>query len=64
LVIWLPAHCPEFNLIELYWRHLKDLACSNKLRDSIQDVLASAQHFLNVQNNCISKFRITFSKQL
>jgi len=64
LVIWLPAYCPELNLIERYWRHLKDLACANKLHDSIQDVFASAQHFLTEQNNSTSKFRITFSKLL
>ena len=64
LVIWLPAYCPELNIIERYWRHLKDLACANKLHDSIQDVLASAQYFLSEQNNSASKFRITFSKLL
>jgi transposase len=64
LVFWLPAYCPELNLIERYWRHLKDLACSNKLHDSIQDVLASAQHFLTEQNNITSNYRLNFSKQL
>ena len=44
LVIWLLPYCPELNLIERYWRHLKYLACANKLHDTIQAVFASAEY--------------------
>lgn len=62
LVIWLPPYCPELNLIERYWKHLKDLACANKLHNSIQEVVASAEYFLSQQNNLASNLRLTFSK--
>ncbi len=64
LVIWLPPYCPELNLIERYWRHLKDLACVNKLHNSIEEVVASAEYMLAQQNDLASSFRLTFSKQL
>ena len=46
LVIWLPPYCPELHLIERYWRHLKDLACANKLHSSIEEVAASTEYML------------------
>jgi len=64
LVVWLPPYCPELNLIERFWRHLKDLTCANKLHDTIQDVIASAEYFLAEQNSQVSKFHLSFSKIL
>jgi hypothetical protein len=64
LVIWLPPYCPELNLIERYWKHLKKLACVNKLHDSINDVVASAEFMLTQQNDLTSVFRLSFSKLL
>jgi len=64
LVICLPPYCPELNLIERYWKHLKDLACANKLHNSIEEVVASAEYFLSQQNNPTSNLRLTFSKFL
>ena len=64
LVIWLPPYCPELNLIERYWRHLKDLVCANKLHNTIQDLLLSTQFFLAQQNDLNSNFRLNFSKLL
>lgn len=64
MVLWLPPYCPELNLIERYWLHLKNLACANKLHDTIQDVLVSAEFFLTEQNSQDSKFRLSFSKLL
>ena len=64
LVIWLPPYCPELNLIERYWKHLKDLACANKLHNSIEEVVASAEYFLSQQNHPASNLRLTFSKIL
>lgn len=64
LVIWLPPYCPELNWIERYWKHLKELACVNKLHDSMDDVLASAEYMLTQQNDPTSVFRLSFSKLL
>ncbi|MBM4427585.1 MAG: hypothetical protein FJ031_10125, partial [Chloroflexi bacterium] len=64
LVIWLPPYSPELNLIERYWKHLKELACVKKLHDSIEDVLASAEYMLSQQNDPTSIFRMSFSKLL
>ena len=64
LVIWLPPYCPELNLIERYWKYLKDLACANKLHNCIEEVLASAEYFLSQQNILSSNLRLSFSKLL
>jgi len=64
LILWLPPYCPELNLIERYWKHLKELACANKLHNSIQEVVTSAQFMLSQQNDLTSNFRLLFSKIL
>lgn len=64
LVIWLPAYCPELNLIERYWKHLKGLACANKLHNSIEEVAQSAEFMLRQQNDLSSSLRLQFSKNL
>lgn len=64
LVVWLPPYCPELNLIERYWKHLKELVCANKLHNTIEEVVASAEYFLSQQNNLASHLRLTFSKFL
>ena len=64
LILWLPPYCPELNLIERYWKHLKLLACANKLHNSIEEVVASAEYMLSQQNNPASNLRLTFSKLL
>lgn len=64
LILWLPPYCPELNLIERYWKHLKELACANKLHNCIEEVVASVEYFLLQQNNPSSNLRLTFSKFL
>ena len=64
LILWLPPYCPELNLIERYWKHLKDLACANKLHNSIAEVVASAEFMLSQQNDPASSLRLLFSKIL
>ena len=64
MVIWLPPYCSDLNPIERFWRHLKDLACANKLQDSIQDVVQAADHILNEQNNPKSTLCFHVSKNL
>jgi transposase len=64
LVIWLPPYCPELNLIERYWKHLKTLACVNKLHNCIEEVVASAEFMFSQQNDLASHLRLLFSKIL
>ena len=64
LIIWLPPYCPELNLIERYWKYLKELACATKLHDCIEAVVASAEFVLTQQNDPASHLRLTFSKDL
>ncbi len=62
MVIWLPPYCSDLNPIERFWRHLKDLACANKLQDNIEAVMKSAELILNKQNLATSDLRFLLSK--
>lgn len=64
LVVWLPAYCSDLNPIERFWRHLKDLACANKLQDNISEVLKSAEHVMMEQNRPGAPLRFRVSKYL
>jgi DDE superfamily endonuclease len=64
MVMWLPAYCSDLNPIERFWRHLKDLACANKLQNGIDDVMCTVNIVLNEQNNPISSLRFHVSKNL
>jgi transposase len=50
-VFWLPKYCPQLNLIERFWRHLKDLACANKLDLSIDSLADRVRTILDFQNS-------------
>ena len=43
MLVWLPPYCSDLNPIERFWRHLKDLACANKLQDKMENVVASTE---------------------
>jgi putative transposase len=62
MVIWLPPYCSDLNPIERFWRHLKDLACANKLQDNIESVVKSAELILTKQNLATSDLRFLLSK--
>lgn len=64
MLIWLPPYCSDLNPIERFWRHLKDLACANKLQDQIENVVANAEKILNAQNLSTSTLRFLLSKNL
>lgn len=64
MLVWLPPNCSDLNPIERFWRHLKDLACANKLQDKIEDVVTSAEKILNQQNMARSTLRFLLSKNL
>ena len=61
MVIWLPPYCSDLNPIERFWRHLKDRACANKLQDTIEAVMDSAEQALVEQNLIVhlSSFRVS-----
>ncbi len=64
MVIWLPTYCSVLNPIERFWRHLKDLACANKLQSGIDNVMCTANRILTNQNDPNSKWRFRVSKDL
>ena len=61
MVIWLPPYCSDLNPIERFWRHLKDLACANKLQDTIDAVVHGAETVLVEQNlpEASTSFRVS-----
>lgn len=64
MFVWLPPYCSDLNPIERFWRHLKDLACANKLQDNIEAVVKSAEKILSEQNLPASDLRFLLSKLL
>jgi putative transposase len=64
MLVWLPPYCSDLNPIERFWRHLKDLACANKLQDNIEAVVTNAENILNAQNLDNSNLRLRLSKNL
>lgn len=64
MVVCLPPYCSDLNPIEHFWRHLKDLACANKLQNSIDDVKKAVVKILTEQNNPASNLRFHVSKNL
>ncbi len=62
LVFWLPPYCPTLNPIERFWRHLKDLATANKLFLTFESLLHKLHWGLDVQNDLLHPFRLSFSK--
>jgi len=64
MFVWLPSYCSDLNPIERFWRHLKDLACANKLQDNIEDVVNSSEKILHELNLPTSDLRLLLSKIL
>lgn len=64
MVIWLPPYCSDLNPIERFWRHLKDQACANKLQDTIEAVMDSAEQALIDQNRAEQASCFHFLKYL
>jgi len=63
-VIYLPPRCPDLNPIERYWRHLKDLACANKLFLDLESLAAAVRQILVAQNQPGHPLRFEFLKDL
>lgn len=61
-IIWLPSYCAELNPIERFWRHLKDLACANRLWSNLQELIVAVEKVLHLQNDPDYEHRFTLSK--
>lgn len=64
LPLFLPAYCSTLNPIERYWRHLKTLACANRLFPSMHTLVASVLLNLKQQNDQHNRNRFTIRKDL
>jgi transposase len=62
LPLFLPKYCSQLNPIERFWKHLKSLACANKLFSDMQALVASVEQSLQNQNDLQSDTRFMFLK--
>lgn len=60
-VIWLPPYCPDLNLIELIWGHLKRIALANVLFTTIDDLVAAFQRGVQLANVDRNKLGFVFN---
>lgn len=61
-VVFLPVYCPDLNMIERFWRHLKDLVSVNRLFPSLQALIDQIHSIMSIQNNPAHPLRLTFLK--
>ena len=64
LPLFLPRYCSELNPIERFWKHLKAVACANKLFPDMNALIASVEQALIEQNDLQSDSRFVFLKYL
>jgi transposase len=62
VVFYLPVYSPDLNLIERFWRHLKDRVCANRFFNHIQHLLDAIARVIQLQNDPLHPFRLTFLK--
>jgi putative transposase len=62
LPLFLPKYCSQLNPIERFWKHLKSLACANKLFSDMVALVASVERNLAQQNDLQSDSRFMFLK--
>ena len=62
LPLFLPKYCSQLNPIERFWKHLKSVACANKLFSDIDALVASVERMLQEQNDMQSTSRFMFLK--
>ena len=61
LVCWLPPYSPDLNLIERFWKHLKDHVLANKLFLNPTALSAHVQRLVAAQNQPGHPLRLAFS---
>ncbi len=59
-VFWLPQYCPELNVIERFWLHLKQTVAANKLYSSTAELHQQMLRFFDKQNDLLGSERLTF----
>jgi transposase len=59
---WLPPYCSTLNPIELFWRHLKDKVCANKLFPNMTELVDTVEHHLRAQKDLHNAKRFSISK--
>ncbi len=64
LPVFLPKYCSQLNPIERFWKHLKAVACANKLFPDMEELVASVEQALIEQNDLQSDSRFMFLKYL
>jgi len=62
LSLFLPKYCSQLNPIERFWKHLKALACADKLFPDMDALVASVERHLTQQNDLQSLSRFMFLK--
>ena len=62
LIFWLPPYCSTLNLIERFWRHLKDQVCVDTLYPAMEQLIDSVVLELTAQNDLFYPERFTCSK--
>jgi len=61
-VIYLPPYCSSLNLIERYWRHLKHLACANRLFENLDQLASQVRRLIALQNQPLAPDHFSFVK--
>lgn len=64
LVCWLPPYSPDLNVIERFWKHLKDHVLANKLFLTSEALAAHVQRLVEAQNQPGHPLRLSFSTYL
>lgn len=62
IVIWLPPYSPDMNLIERFWKHLKQRVTTNRLFSDVQHMRQTILTELVHQNCADYPFRFSFCK--
>ena len=62
LPMFLPKYCSQLNPIERFWKHLKAVACANKLFPDMEALVTSVEQALIEQNDLQSDSRFMFLK--
>jgi transposase len=62
--MWLPPYSPDLNLIERFWKHLKQNVCANRLYASFMHMLQAVFEEIQLQNQLDYPHRLTFLKNL
>jgi transposase len=61
-VFWLPQYCPELNVIERFWLHLKQTAWANKLYITREALRQAVAQVMEQQRDPSCSQRLTFAK--